>query len=43
MSQQLSIKVADVLQQKFLGLYNGKNYTVLQVVTTPFETILLSV
>jgi DNA-3-methyladenine glycosylase II len=39
MSQQLSTKVADVFQQRFLGLYNGKIPTPTQVVTTPFETL----
>jgi DNA-3-methyladenine glycosylase II len=39
MSQQLSIKVADVFQQRFLALYNGKIPTPLQVTTTAFETL----
>jgi DNA-3-methyladenine glycosylase II len=39
MSQQLSTKVADVFQQRFLALYGGKTPTALQVVTTPFETL----
>ncbi len=39
MSQQLSTKVADVFQQRFLALYNGKTPTPLQVTTTPFETL----
>jgi DNA-3-methyladenine glycosylase II len=39
MSQQLSTKVADVFQQRFLALYKGKTPTALQVVATPFETL----
>jgi DNA-3-methyladenine glycosylase II len=39
MSQQLSTKVADVFQQRFLALYNDKTPTPLQVVTTAFETL----
>jgi DNA-3-methyladenine glycosylase II len=39
MSQQLSTKVADVFQQRFLGLYNGKTPTTAQIVQTPFETL----
>ncbi len=39
MSQQLSIKVAQVFQQRFLNLYNTKNPTVHQIAGTPFETL----
>ncbi len=39
MSQQLSTKVADVFQQRFLALYNNKIPTTKQVVETPFETL----
>ncbi len=39
MSQQLSTKVAAVFHQRFLNLYNGKNPTAAQIVTTPFETL----
>jgi DNA-3-methyladenine glycosylase II len=39
MSQQLSTKVADVFQQRFLALYKNKIPTTKQVVDTPFETL----
>ncbi len=39
LSQQLSTKVADVFQQRFLALYNNKIPTTKQVVETPFETL----
>jgi len=39
MSQQLSTKVADVFQQRFLDLYNGKTPTAKQIAETPFETL----
>jgi DNA-3-methyladenine glycosylase II len=39
MSQQLSTKVADVFQQRFLALYNGKTPTTKQIVETTFETL----
>lgn len=39
MSQQLSTKVADVFQQRFLDLYGGKTPTAEAVVATPFETL----
>lgn len=39
MSQQLSTKVADVFQQRFLNLYNGKTPSAAQIATTPFETL----
>ncbi|MEO7523823.1 MAG: DNA-3-methyladenine glycosylase 2 family protein [Ferruginibacter sp.] len=39
MSQQLSTKVADVLQRRFLDLYKGKEPTAKQILETPFETL----
>jgi DNA-3-methyladenine glycosylase II len=39
MSQQLSTKVADVFQQRFINLYNGKTPTPQQIVQTEFETL----
>ncbi len=39
MSQQLSTKVADVFQQRFLGLYKGKTPSAKQISETPFETL----
>jgi DNA-3-methyladenine glycosylase II len=39
MSQQLSTKVADVFQQRFLALYKNKIPSTKQVVETPFETL----
>lgn len=39
MSQQLSTKVADVFQQRFLNLYGGKTPTAEQIAATPFETL----
>ncbi len=39
MSQQLSTKVADVFQQRFLALYKGKTPTTKQIVSTNFETL----
>lgn len=39
MSQQLSTKVADVFQQRFLQLYNGKIPTSKAILETPFETL----
>jgi DNA-3-methyladenine glycosylase II len=39
MSQQLSTKVADVFQKRFLDLYGGKTPAAEQVVATPFETL----
>jgi len=39
MSQQLSTKVADVFQKRFLGLYGGKNPSAQQIAATPFETL----
>ncbi len=39
MSQQLSTKVADVFQLRFLSLYNSKTPTAAQIAATPFETL----
>jgi DNA-3-methyladenine glycosylase II len=39
MSQQLSTKVARVIFQRFLDLYNGAEPTPAQIVTTPFDTL----
>lgn len=39
MSQQLSTKVADVFQQRFLDLYKGKTPSAKQIASTPFETL----
>jgi len=39
MSQQLSVKVADVIYQRFLNLYGGKEPTAQQVIDTPSETL----
>jgi DNA-3-methyladenine glycosylase II len=39
MSQQLSTKVADVFQKRFLNLYGGKIPTAAQIAATPFETL----
>lgn len=39
MSQQLSTKVADVFQKRFLNLYGGKTPTAQQIAATPFETL----
>lgn len=39
MSQQLSTKVADVIYQRFLNLYDGKEPTPQQILDTPFETL----
>jgi len=39
MSQQLSTKVADVFQKRFLNLYSGKTPTAAQIAATPFETL----
>jgi DNA-3-methyladenine glycosylase II len=38
MSQQLSTKVADIIQQRFLNLYDGEP-TPQQIVDTPFEKL----
>ena len=39
MSQQLSTKVAAVIYNRFLGLYEGGNPTPVQIIETPFETL----
>jgi DNA-3-methyladenine glycosylase II len=39
MSQQLSVKVADVIYGRFLQLYNGKEPRTQQVLDTPPETL----
>ncbi len=39
MGQQLSTKVADVIYQRFINLYNGKEPTAQQIVDTPFEKL----
>ena len=39
MSQQLSVKVARVIRQRFLGLYGGKEPGPQEVVDTPFEKL----
>jgi DNA-3-methyladenine glycosylase II len=39
MSQQLSTKVADVIYNRFLALYGGKEPTPQQIIETPFETL----
>ncbi len=39
MSQQLSTKVADVFQKRFLALYGGKNPSAEQIIKTPFESL----
>ena len=39
MSQQLSVKVARVIHQRFMDLYNGKDPDPNQVLQTPFEKL----
>jgi DNA-3-methyladenine glycosylase II len=39
MSQQLSIKVADVIYKRYLNLYGGKEPTPQQILDTPFEKL----
>ena len=39
MSQQLSTKVADVIYQRFLNLYDGKEPTAEQILDTPLPTL----
>jgi DNA-3-methyladenine glycosylase II len=39
MSQQLSVKVADVIYQRFLNLYDGKQPTPEQIIATAPETL----
>ena len=38
-SQQLSTKVAKVIQQRFLDLYDSKKPTLEEIITTPFDTL----
>ena len=38
-SQQLSTKVATIISQRFLDLYNGQEPTAQQIVETPFEKL----
>lgn len=39
MSQQLNIKVAAVIFERFLNLYKNKKPTLKQIIDTPFETL----
>jgi|CXWL01.1.fsa_nt_gi DNA-3-methyladenine glycosylase II len=39
MSQQLSIKVADVIYKRFINLYGGKEPTPQQILDTPFDKL----
>jgi DNA-3-methyladenine glycosylase II len=39
MSQQLSTKVADVIYQRYINLYEGKEPTPQQILETPFEKL----
>lgn len=39
MSQQLSVKVADVIYKRFLDVYDGKEPTPQQIMDTPHETL----
>lgn len=39
MSQQLNTKVADIIYNRFLAIYKGKQPTPKQVLNTPFETL----
>lgn len=39
MSQQLNVKVAAVIYERFLNLYKNKKPTLKQVIDTPFETL----
>ncbi|MHA4844677.1 DNA-3-methyladenine glycosylase family protein [Flavitalea antarctica] len=39
MSQQLSIKVAAIINQRFLALYNGKEPTPHEILATPLATL----
>ena len=38
-SQQLSTKVAKVIQQRFLDLYDSKKPSLDEIITTPFDTL----
>jgi DNA-3-methyladenine glycosylase II len=39
MSQQLSVKVADIIYKRFITLYGGKEPTPQQILDTPFEKL----
>lgn len=39
MSQQLSVKVADVIYKRFIALYGGKEPKPQQIIDTPFEQL----
>jgi DNA-3-methyladenine glycosylase II len=39
MSQQLSIKVADIIYKRFINLYDGKEPSPQQILDTPFEKL----
>lgn len=39
MSQQLNTKVAEVIFNRFLGLFSNKNPTPQQIIDTPFDTL----
>lgn len=39
MSQQLSVKVAEVFYNRFMNLYKGKTPTARQILNTPFDTL----
>ena len=39
MSQQLSTKVADVFQKRFINLYKTKNPTAVEIASTEFDTL----
>jgi DNA-3-methyladenine glycosylase II len=39
MSQQLSVKVADIIYKRFIALYGGKEPTPQQILETPFEKL----
>src|SRR5688500_8799048 len=39
MSQQLSTKVADVIYNRFIGLFGGKEPTPQQIIDMPFEKL----
>ena len=39
MSQQLSVKVAAIIYQRFLNLYKNKKPTLNEIIDTPFETL----
>ncbi len=39
MSQQLSVKVGDIIYKRFLGLYGGRKPTALEISQTPFDVL----